>query len=147
MDIKQLFADDDAVSPVIGVILMVAITVILAAVIGAFVLDIGGSQESAPQAQWEYADDAPGSGEITIKHNGGDTVTETDQITINGDVNASSSTLQSVTNGHDSMSAGDSVIVEADGTTEGQVSLVWESSDGSQSSELSSHDFSTETSI
>lgn len=32
---------DQAVSPVIGVILMVAITVILAAVIGAFVLDLG----------------------------------------------------------------------------------------------------------
>lgn len=33
--------DDDAVSPVIGVILMVAITVILAAVIGTFVLGLG----------------------------------------------------------------------------------------------------------
>ncbi|WP_310732464.1 type IV pilin N-terminal domain-containing protein [Halostella litorea] len=40
--------DDRAVSPVIGVILMVAITVILAAVIGAFVLDLGsGQQENA----------------------------------------------------------------------------------------------------
>jgi flagellin-like protein len=37
-----------AVSPVIGVILMVAITVILAAVIGAFVLEIGDQQETAP---------------------------------------------------------------------------------------------------
>ncbi len=36
MDLKKLFADDDAVSPVIGVILMVAITVILAAVIASF---------------------------------------------------------------------------------------------------------------
>ncbi|WP_338071862.1 type IV pilin N-terminal domain-containing protein [Halorutilus salinus] len=33
--------DDSAVSPVIGVILMVAITVILAAVIGTFVLGLG----------------------------------------------------------------------------------------------------------
>ncbi|TVT94321.1 archaellin/type IV pilin N-terminal domain-containing protein, partial [Haloferax volcanii] len=31
MNFKQLLAEDDAVSPVIGVILMVAITVILAA--------------------------------------------------------------------------------------------------------------------
>jgi len=40
---KKLIGDDNerAVSPVIGVILMVAITVILAAVIAAFVLDIG----------------------------------------------------------------------------------------------------------
>jgi len=40
---SKLVGDEDerAVSPVIGVILMVAITVILAAVIAAFVLDIG----------------------------------------------------------------------------------------------------------
>ena len=37
--------DERAVSPVIGVILMVAITVILAAVIAAFVLDIGDAGE------------------------------------------------------------------------------------------------------
>ncbi|MEY7849813.1 type IV pilin [Natrarchaeobius sp. A-rgal3] len=39
-----------AVSPVIGVILMVAITVILAAVIAAFVLDLGGSVGQEAQA-------------------------------------------------------------------------------------------------
>ena len=37
--------EERAVSPVIGVILMVAITVILAAVIAAFVLDIGDTGE------------------------------------------------------------------------------------------------------
>jgi flagellin-like protein len=44
MKLRNLFdADDRAVSPVIGVILMVAITVILAAVIGTFVLGLGDS--------------------------------------------------------------------------------------------------------
>lgn len=61
MKVKQLFTEEDAVSPVIGVILMVAITVILAAVIGAFVLNIGGSQDTAPSVSFdfenEYADD------------------------------------------------------------------------------------------
>lgn len=38
-----MFKKDDAVSPVIGVILMVAITVILAAVIAAFVFGMTGS--------------------------------------------------------------------------------------------------------
>ena len=38
---NSLTADDRGVSPVIGVILMVAITVILAAVIGTFVLGLG----------------------------------------------------------------------------------------------------------
>lgn len=40
--------EERAVSPVIGVILMVAITVILAAVIAAFVLDMGDSMGSEP---------------------------------------------------------------------------------------------------
>jgi FlaG/FlaF family flagellin (archaellin) len=42
--------DDAAVSPVIGVILIVAITVILAAVIGGFVLNLGGGIEEDVQA-------------------------------------------------------------------------------------------------
>ncbi|ELZ12105.1 hypothetical protein C478_10913 [Natrinema thermotolerans DSM 11552] len=56
MDLKQYRSkligneDERAVSPVIGVILMVAITVILAAVIAAFVLDLGQGQSANPQA-------------------------------------------------------------------------------------------------
>ncbi|WP_193308866.1 type IV pilin [Halorubrum halophilum] len=42
--------NDRGVSPVIGVILMVAITVILAAVIGTFVLGLGESVETNPTA-------------------------------------------------------------------------------------------------
>ncbi|TSD08581.1 type IV pilin, partial [Haloglomus irregulare] len=41
MQLTNILGDDEAVSPVIGVILMVAITVILAAVIGTFVLGLG----------------------------------------------------------------------------------------------------------
>jgi flagellin-like protein len=48
-------AENRAVSPVIGVILMVAITVILAAVIGAFVLEIGDQQETAPNTSFDSA--------------------------------------------------------------------------------------------
>jgi len=40
---RKFSKDEDAVSPVIGVILMVAITVILAAVIAAFVFGMGSS--------------------------------------------------------------------------------------------------------
>jgi flagellin-like protein len=40
---KKLRDDERAVSPVVGVILMVAITVIMAAIIGAFVYGYGGS--------------------------------------------------------------------------------------------------------
>jgi len=57
----KLFEPDEsdrAVSPVIGVILMVAITVILAAVIGTFVLQIGQNTGStAPSASLSFSDD------------------------------------------------------------------------------------------
>jgi flagellin-like protein len=55
MQLKKLFKQDDAVSPVIGVILMVAITVILAAVIATFVLGLGEQvSETAPQASFSF---------------------------------------------------------------------------------------------
>jgi flagellin-like protein len=60
---------DRGVSPVIGVILMVAITVILAAVIGSFVLGIGGDVEATPQASLSFS-----AGNDQISHNGGDTL-------------------------------------------------------------------------
>ena len=44
---KNLRDDERAVSPVVGVILMVAITVIMAAVIGAFVYGYGGSMTAS----------------------------------------------------------------------------------------------------
>ncbi|MDQ2052477.1 type IV pilin N-terminal domain-containing protein [Natronolimnohabitans sp. A-GB9] len=54
--------EERAVSPVIGVILMVAITVILAAVIAAFVLDMGDDMGSEPltasvDSEVTYSDD------------------------------------------------------------------------------------------
>ncbi len=77
MDIKNIFKKDDAVSPVIGVVLMVAITVILAAAIGSSVFGQGTS-ESAPQANINvqfsnYTSTIPYN--ITIEHLGGDSLT------------------------------------------------------------------------
>jgi flagellin-like protein len=75
---KRLIDDERAVSPVIGVILMVAITVILAAVIGTFVLDLGQSAgQSAPQASLSVSVDADAN-TVTIKHTGGDGLTAED---------------------------------------------------------------------
>jgi flagellin-like protein len=84
MELKHLLTADEenrAVSPVIGVILMVAITVILAAVIGTFVLGLGDQvQQTSPNAQWNWdqsiadttATDSADT--LTITHEGGDTV-------------------------------------------------------------------------
>ncbi len=57
---KLFRKDKKGVSPVIGVILMVAITVILAAVIASFVFGMGSKVKSAPQAQF-MLEDAPQS--------------------------------------------------------------------------------------
>jgi len=88
MEFKQLFDDDRAVSPVIGVILMVAITVILAAVIGTFVLGLGDQvQSTTPQASFGFdqgTETVTGSaaGEtseityVTITHETGDSISE-----------------------------------------------------------------------
>jgi flagellin-like protein len=74
MQLKRILSDDDAVSPVIGVILMVAITVILAAVIATFVLGLGEQVSStAPQASFtfEYNEN---DDRLTVTHDGGDSV-------------------------------------------------------------------------
>ena len=77
MQLKQLLKDDDAVSPVIGVILMVAITVILAAVIGTFVLGLGDQvSDSAPQASFNF--DFANGEEVSITHDGGDSISDSD---------------------------------------------------------------------
>lgn len=60
--------DERAVSPVIGVILMVAITVILAAVIAAFVLDLGGSVDQEAQAGVSIeVDETEGTDTVTVE--------------------------------------------------------------------------------
>ncbi len=71
MDFKKLFRKDEkAVSPVIGVILMVAITVILAAAIGSSVFS-QGTTKSAPQANLNIKPTDTG---VIIEHLGGDEI-------------------------------------------------------------------------
>jgi flagellin-like protein len=73
MQFNELITDNDAVSPVIGVILMVAITVILAAVIGTFVLGLGDQvSDSAPTASFNF--DFQDTSTATITHDGGDAI-------------------------------------------------------------------------
>jgi flagellin-like protein len=49
---QKFHKDQDAVSPVIAVILMVAITVVLAATVFVLVSDIGNQNKPAPQISW-----------------------------------------------------------------------------------------------
>ncbi|WP_232745102.1 type IV pilin [Halorubrum aethiopicum] len=65
-------------SPVIGVILMVAITVILAAVIGTFVLGLGDTLgDNQPTTQLDVSiegEDGDGDRDLVIEHGGGDPI-------------------------------------------------------------------------
>jgi len=134
MDLKQLRYDDDAVSPVIGVILMVAITVILAAVIASFVLGLGDQAGSAaPQAtfEFEYSETSPsgntglegGGGtvaDLTIRHTGGDAVDGAQLDIVDDD---SGSTDQSGTTIASEITAGDQATFQID--SEDTIRLVW----------------------
>ena len=123
MDFKILFKNGDAVSPVIGVILMVAITVILAAAIGSSVFGTG-PQQAAPQANLEIKENttatanAPGS--VRIEHLGGDTIHfgSSDITRVTASLNGAPSVDINAT-GLGNMSVGDSNILplaRTDGT-------------------------------
>ncbi|MFY4811287.1 type IV pilin [Haloarcula sp. AONF1] len=95
-NLKELLTEDDAVSPVIGVILMVAITVILAAVIASFVLGLGDTaSQTTPQASfsWDYEQDNPSdtTGNVTITHDGGDSI-PAQELYVRGDFDDSANT-------------------------------------------------------
>jgi flagellin-like protein len=142
MNLKQLVSDDDAVSPVIGVILMVAITVILAAVIGTFVLGLGGSvQQNAPQASFtfDFSENPLGNAYyLNATHDGGDVLNEDntgDLSIVSDDGNISSSYASSLP-----ISAGDSLEPTTQVAPTTEVRVVWTSPNGDNSATLSRQD-------
>lgn len=119
MQFKNLFGDDRAVSPVIGVILMVAITVILAAVIGSFVLGLGDQlQDTSPRANFGFDTTTVG-----VADSDGDAATETDAtaVTISHETGDSiqSSNLNVLVNGQQAYTEGSTDVVS--GTFTGEV--------------------------
>ena len=145
MNIKELFTEDRGVSPVIGVILMVAITVILAAVIGAFVLGLGDqASQTTPQASIDF--DFQETDNVTVTHEGGDTL-DASEITIQLDSGDVSEVDGSDWADNDEISAGDSADVAAiehsneslDAESGSTVRVIFESGDSSNT--IASADF------
>lgn len=145
MQFKKLFEDNDAVSPVIGVILMVAITVILAAVIGTFVLGLGDQvQQTSPTSQFTFDYDSTEIN-LTVTHDGGDGI-PAEELSVSGDINTSGDT--DLTNGQtwdkasaygigSSVTAGDSVEIGIDpAASNPEVAVIWNSVDSDRSSTL-----------
>ena len=148
MDLKNLFetdGDERAVSPVIGVILMVAITVILAAVIGAFVIGIGDDQQTVPTASFDYdqsGDAGEDGSELIVTHSSGDSI-PVENLEISGDFSDADIEEPFVDTNED-VSAGDTQEVEIDDDTDAEsgdsVNVVWTSDDGGDSSILGDYD-------
>ena len=162
MKLKELLTDDDAVSPVIGVILMVAITVILAAVIATFVLGLGDQvSNTAPQASFSFDwDDSSGDEDtLNVTHDGGDTI-KAKNLYVRGDAGTDSSRSSTVINtdigeswdnydtesgagsfstisANDDVTAGSTIKVHQIGS-DGEIDIVWERSTGDNSATLSS---------
>jgi len=148
MELKRFFNDDDAVSPVIGVILMVAITVILAAVIATFVLGLGDQvSNTAPQASFSTEYDSTNDW-VEFTHDGGDSIKASNLI-FRGDIDNSNADgkdadVQSSNNdwagdmsGDPSkVVAGDRVTVSTDGTDSFTINLVYQSANGDNSATL-----------
>ncbi|MDS0295388.1 type IV pilin N-terminal domain-containing protein [Halogeometricum luteum] len=146
MKLKQLFTDDSAVSPVIGVILMVAITVILAAVIGTFVLNLGGSvSQTTPQASFGFEyDNSNGGGwndsdTISVVHETGASI-DADRLTVV--VGGSAADENDITGWSNTVSAGSTATItystdSTDWDTGDSVRVVWNSENNENSATLS----------
>jgi flagellin-like protein len=66
--------DQRGVSPIIGVILMVAITVVMGAVIAGFAYGYLGTTTKAPTVALSVIDDPSTDDQLLIKHNGGESI-------------------------------------------------------------------------
>lgn len=120
MRCHELLTDDDAVSPVIGVVLMVAITVILAAVVGVFVVGLNETQQ--PPSVAFSPEENPAAGYVNFTHDGGDLITK-GELSISGDAET-----ESVSYSANRLQTGDSVDVEISTSkvsTGDTVSLIW----------------------
>ena len=156
MKLKQLLNDDDAVSPVIGVILMVAITVILAAVIATFVLGLGEQisdnapnasfsfdydEDTGPNDSWGANSGSDADALLTITHSGGPNLDpgQVGAVGFSANVAAGSPNYDDFSTSNegwasDEMSAGDSVdVYVANGD---RISIIWENEEGDESATL-----------
>ena len=158
MKLKRLISDDSAVSPVIGVILMVAITVILAAVIATFVLGLGDQvSDTAPQASFNFdfdndvslgggnTDDlgnvgnvcggSPCDGNLTVRHAGGASI-EAQELGISGHSSNSNSQNWDASKYASSseITAGNDLVVFVD--SDDTVSVTWQNTEGTSSATL-----------
>lgn len=141
MKLNELNADDGAIAPVLGILLMVAIAVILAAIVGTYALGIGSDvTNTPPQTQWTFDTH---SSAVEITHKGGDTV-DVDEIRVTdgGSTNCDSQGTTTGTWNATEISAGVHCEFHV-GSSEGTLRIIWESGGDDTTETLQRFDYDT----
>jgi len=128
--------DERAVSPVVAVILMVAITVILAAIVGSFALGLGDEIRQVPPTasfDFEYAETGDGTYAVTATHRGGVTVSSSNARSLTLTAGSEQSTEFGLP-----VAAGTSATLDGDDTVppDTTVRVIWIAADGDSSQTL-----------
>lgn len=124
--VRDILSDDRGVTPVIGIILVVALAIVMSALVGQYVfgLDIIENQDPGPQVAWDTEYDGA-AGNLTIIHDGGDKIENPDSRLR---VVVSDNTHEDALEVHipeEDMTADDSIVVEHV-SQDATVLLVWE---------------------
>jgi FlaG/FlaF family flagellin (archaellin) len=103
---------------------MVAITVILAAVIGGFVLQLGsGVGDAAPQASIGVSDTNFANDSIELRHSGGDTIEWADTNVILEVTGSADNTVQWDSPNSDALSTGQRATIYTNGSASPKIAL------------------------
>lgn len=148
MHVTQLVRDDQGVTPVVGIILLVAIAVILASVVAVFALGIGDQTGPSPTASFSFDHDTSGGTEtLTITHDTGENIVAA-EVYIRGDSDTSTSldrpwdssnwlgtgNTSATVSGQSAIASGDSLVMEVGPAYD--VTVVWQSPEGDRSAML-----------
>lgn len=125
MKLHERFENERGVSPVVGVALLIAMTVILAAVIGYVVLGMNATGAESPQATFAYDYDGT---EVHITHEGGDKL-NAEHITVY--IDGAENTL------NEDMTAGSTESFSA--TEDDTVRIVWNDPNSDQTNVIGQH--------
>jgi FlaG/FlaF family flagellin (archaellin) len=131
-------ASEQAVSPIVGIVLLAVTTIVLAVSIGAFVTGIGVSQQTGPETSWQTTE-ATSNGvvqQITFAQTGGDRI---DSELLSVVVRNESRTVGDGA----TVAGGSSIVVSFDNTTSDatarQVKLVFSPGDSEARITLATH--------
>lgn len=146
MNLKRLFTDDDAVSSVVAVVLMIAVAFVLGSIVGLFVFDIADKLRTSPQITFDFSQNESDSGPVVeVRHESGDTVEEEQlNVSVNGH-GAVDGADDPVWDDTGEVEAGDSVFVHGYDDNSGGVQalasdddirITWTSNDGESSATI-----------